>query len=97
MLSVAARTNPHQLEAMELRDQLQDRRSWDEEASAVRHLLYDLITEESGGPKPDFGRPAPPFKIPEGFEGPAGTEDNEPDSGNESGEATSPPTEVGKP
>jgi type IV pilus assembly protein PilQ len=92
--NMAARTDPHQLEAMELRDLLQNRRTWDEEASAVRHLLYNLINEESGGPRPDFGRPAPPFKIPEGFEGPAGTEDGEHELEET---AISPPTESQKP
>ncbi len=77
---MAARLDPHQLEAMELSDELEGRRSWDEEASAVRHLLYNLINDEGGKEKPDFGRPAPPFKLPEGFEGPAGCDEQGGDS-----------------
>lgn len=75
--NLSIQTNPHQVEAYELRDKIQGKRTWDEEASAVRHTLYDLINSEGGKPEPDFGRPAPPFKMPEGFEGPAGEESDE--------------------
>lgn len=76
-VNLSIQTNPHQLEAYELRDKIQGKRTWDEEASAVRHTLYDLINSEGGKPEPDFGRPAPPFKMPEGFEGPSGEESDE--------------------
>lgn len=61
---MAIRNNPHQLQAFELREQLRQKRSWDEDGSAVRQHLYELISEENGTKKAPYGRPAPPFPTP---------------------------------
>ncbi len=83
--NMAARLDPQQVPAAELREQLLGRRSWDEECSSLRHTLRNLIREGSGKPEADFGRPAPPFRIPEGFEGPAGATDDDDHADNSPG------------
>lgn len=77
-VELAIRNNPRHLQAIELREKLLKRRTWDEESSAIRGLVRELISDENGKPKNHFERPAPPFKLPSDFEGPAGMDADEP-------------------
>ncbi|HKQ50603.1 MAG TPA: hypothetical protein VJZ71_21210 [Phycisphaerae bacterium] len=73
---MALQINPRHLHAIKLKEKLLCEREWETESSAVRFQLRDLIEEEETGKlTPPFGRPAPPFVLPEGLEGPAGLED----------------------
>lgn len=73
---MALQINPRHLHAAKLKEKLLCRREWETEASAVRTYLRDLIEEEETGEHtPPFGRPAPPFVLPEGLEGLTGMED----------------------
>ncbi|MFO0973510.1 MAG: secretin N-terminal domain-containing protein [Phycisphaerae bacterium] len=86
---LAIHNNPRHLQAIELREKLLSRRSWDEESSAVRGLVRDLISQENGRVEPSYGRPAPPFKLPEGFEGPTGLDGVEDEPRRDAAPATS--------
>jgi type II secretory pathway component GspD/PulD (secretin) len=73
---MALQINPRHLHAAKLKEKLICKRDWETEASAVRTHLRDLIEEEeTGRHTPPFGRPAPPFVLPEGLEGPTGIEE----------------------
>ncbi len=68
---------PRHEHAFELRERLRGRRDWESEASAIRGFVQDRIAEENGGVRPLFGRPAPPFVLPEELQGPSGLEEND--------------------
>jgi len=78
---MAIQTYPNNLHAAKLKEKLLGQREWESDASSVRTYLRDIIEKESGKETPPFGRPAPPFVIPEGLNGPSGLEeDSEKDS-----------------
>jgi len=68
---------PRHEHAFELREKLRGQRDWESEASAIRGFVHDRIAEENGGVRPLFGRPAPPFVLPDGLQGPSGMEEDE--------------------
>jgi len=74
---------PRHVEAMKLKEKILGRRAWESESSSIRHFVIDRIEEEAGVNHPPYGRPALPFVMPEGFEGPTGMED-ETDAGDDS-------------
>lgn len=76
-VGMATRLNPHNLQAFKLREQLLRRATWDEDGSSVRHHLYRMLQQDQGEQAPRFGRPAPPFRLPEGFNGPVGFDEEE--------------------
>lgn len=67
---------PGHLNALKLKEKLLNQRAWEDESSSVRSYVMDRIMEEAGVVKPAFGRPGPPFTIPEEIEGPSGLEEN---------------------
>ena len=72
-LDLAINNNPKFLAAIRLKEQLLDRRAWDEEGSAVRGFVLRQIMKDRGVVTPFFGRPGPPFDFlplegPNGFE-----------------------------
>lgn len=75
---LATHIYPQHVHAMKLKEQLIGRREWESEASSVRTFMRDRILEESGPITPPYGRPGPPFSLPEGIEGPTGLEEGEP-------------------
>lgn len=76
-LQLALHNYPRHLHAIKLREELLGKREWDSDASAVRTFVRDRIESESGEITPAFGRPGPPFELPEGLEGPSGFEVSE--------------------
>ncbi len=72
--------HPRHIEAMKLKEKIRGRRAWETESSSIRQFIMDRIEDEAGVNQPPFGRPALPFAMPEGFEGPTGLED-EPETG----------------
>ena len=60
-----------------MRCSLLGQRSWESEARSVYTYVMDRIAEENGVTEPHFGRPAPPFDIPDDIRGPAGFEEDE--------------------
>ncbi|MBN2560681.1 MAG: hypothetical protein JXQ75_07115 [Phycisphaerae bacterium] len=68
---------PRHLHAIKLKEKLLGRRAWESEASSIRTYIRDRIAEESGITCPPFGRPAPPFVIPDEIDGPTGFEDDD--------------------
>ena len=78
---LAIHNQPRHIEAAKLKEKLLGKRNWEEEASSIRTYVRDRINEEQGIKKPPFGRPAPPFVIPEGVMGPAGLEEEEGETG----------------
>ncbi|RIK66403.1 MAG: hypothetical protein DCC65_09675 [Planctomycetota bacterium] len=73
---LAIHNNPRHLHAIKLREELLGKRAWDTDSSAVRTFVRDRIESESGEVTPAYGRPGPPFTLPEGLEGPSGFEDH---------------------
>jgi len=69
---LAIHNHPRHIDAAKLIETVNKRRAWDSEASAVRLFLQRRIAEENGIGLPPFGRPGPPFEIPDGMDGPIG-------------------------
>jgi type IV pilus assembly protein PilQ len=76
---LALETYPKNLHATKLKEKLLGQREWETESSSVRTYLRDLIEQEGGRQTPPFGRPAPPFVLPEGLNGQSGVEDEDAD------------------
>lgn len=76
---LAIHNYPRHVPAAKLREQLRSRRSWESESSAIRSFVRDRIAEENGITLPPYGRPGPPWVLPDGFAGPTGM-----DAGDES-------------
>lgn len=95
---MAVQVSPRHIHAMKLKEELLRKRTWESEASSVRCYVRDRIAEENGVISPVYGRPGPPFDLPEGFRGPNGFEDADeqdeskrtPDSGSDSDSAVEP-------
>lgn len=66
---------PRHVHAAQLIEKIRGERAWETEASAVRTFVRDLIMRESGPLTPAFGRPAPPFELPEGIRGDGGLDE----------------------
>ena len=64
---MAQHNYPRHIHAALLIEKLQGKRDWDSEASAIRTFIDDCIRGEQGIKSPNFGRPGPPFSMPEGF------------------------------
>ncbi len=73
---MAIQIYPRHLQAIKLKEKLQGQREWEDDTATVRTYVRNLIEEESGPLTPPYGRPAPPFKLPEGLNGPSGLEEN---------------------
>lgn len=86
---LAIHNYPRHLDAWKLREKIRGRRSWETEASAIRHYVRDRIAEERGIETAPYERPAPPFRLPEDLQGPTGMEDEE--RGAASGDETDTP------
>ncbi len=57
---------PRHIHAARLLERIRGRRVWESEASSIRTAVRELITEEKSEPlKPEFGRPGPPFDVPD--------------------------------
>ncbi|MFH1417114.1 MAG: hypothetical protein ABII12_02345 [Planctomycetota bacterium] len=74
---MAVHNNPQHIHAAKLKERLQDERDWDSDSSSIRMYLHDRIAEERGITTAPFGRPGPPFVIPEDLDGPTGFEETE--------------------
>jgi len=74
---LAIHNYPRHIDAWKLREKIRGRRSWEAEASAIRHYVRDRIAEERGIETAPYERPAPPFRLPKDLQGPTGTEDEE--------------------
>lgn len=76
-LDLAINNNPKFLAAIKLKEQLMNRREYDDDASATRHFVEQQVSRESGHPEPVLGRPGPPFPfLP--LEGPSGFDESSP-------------------
>lgn len=64
-LDLALRNNGQLLPAIKLKEQILQARAWDEDGSAARSLIHDLIAAERGYPTPHFGRPTAPGSAPQ--------------------------------
>lgn len=71
------------LPAIRLKEEIQNRRAWDDEGSVSRDFVARLILAESapGVEVPRFGRPGPPFVGPEDLRGPAGFDGDDGETG----------------
>ena len=80
---MALHNMPRLLPAIKLKEEIQNRRVWDDEGSVSRDFAARLILAEStpGVEVPRFGRPGPPFIGPEDLRGPAGFEGDDGETG----------------
>jgi type IV pilus assembly protein PilQ len=92
---LAIHNQPRHIQAAKLKEKLLGKRNWEEEASSIRTYVRNRILEEEGIEAPPYGRPAPPFVIPEGVEGPAGLEDEDDAAGNGATEDSGSDRDVG--
>ncbi len=74
-VEMALHNSPRHMHAIKLKEELLGRRSWESESRSVYTYVMDRIAEENGIEEPHFGRPAPPFDIPEDINGPTGVEE----------------------
>ena len=51
--------------ALRLREKIRDQRPWEDDGTAGRGFIWQLIGQERGVTRPDYGRPGPPFADPE--------------------------------
>ena len=65
---IAVHNFPRHIHAFKLIEKIRGQRIWESEASSIRNFVRDRIQAESGAIQPSFGRPAPPFSFPEGFD-----------------------------
>ena len=78
---LALHNNPELLAAIQLKEEILGRRSWDDDGSMIRGFIQALIAEEQGVVQPEFDRPAPPFTPPAALYGPTPTEKREANDG----------------
>ncbi len=62
---MAYTTFPKHVEAIKLAEKLKNQRIWECEASSIRYFVRDRILAERGEETPPFGRPGPPYRLPE--------------------------------
>ncbi|NOX57515.1 MAG: hypothetical protein GXP29_01485 [Planctomycetes bacterium] len=62
---MALHHSPRFLSAIKLQEEIRGLRDWDDDGTATRSFIHDVIMEERGGVMPLFDRPAPPFVRPE--------------------------------
>ncbi|MBX3396252.1 MAG: hypothetical protein KF841_12885 [Phycisphaerae bacterium] len=62
---IAMLNYPRHVEALKLAEKIKGQRMWENEASSVRTFVRDQILRSRGIEMPAFGRPAPPYVIPE--------------------------------
>lgn len=74
---LAIHNSPRHLDAIKLKEKLLNKRNWESDASAIRTYVSERLAEEQGIVKPPFGRPGPPFVVPEDVEGPSGMEEDD--------------------
>jgi hypothetical protein len=75
-LDLAINNNPKFMAAIKLKEQLVNKREWDDEGSAIRDFITTQIARDTGT-APLFGRPGPPFEfLP--LEGPSGFDQGAP-------------------
>ena len=58
---LALHNNARLLSAIQLREEIENRREWDDDGAGVRGFLQRVIDRQNGGLAPILGRPAPPF------------------------------------
>ncbi len=64
-IRIALQNNPLLLPAIELREKLLASRQWDEDGSATRNFVHQLIMKEQGITRSEFERPEPRLPEPE--------------------------------
>lgn len=75
-LQLAINNNPKMLAAIKLKERITGEREFDEDSSAIRTFVQQLIAQEDGQTGPFFGRPEPlmealPIETPDGLDKPA--------------------------
>jgi len=65
---MAQHNYPRHVHAAKLIEKLQGKRDWESEASAIRTFVDDRIKAEQGIKLQNYGRPGPPFTMPEGLQ-----------------------------
>jgi hypothetical protein len=75
-LDLAINNNPKFLAAIKLKEKLLQKRSWDEDSSAIRDFVAEQFNREHGGFEPRYGRPGLPWGCPS-LEGPTGFDDGD--------------------
>ena len=73
-LDLALNNSPKLLAAAKAKEELLDKRAWEEDSSSIRGFLSRLIMKEQGLIRPDFDRPEPQSEFP-AIHGPSGFED----------------------
>ncbi len=64
-LDLAINNNPKFMAAIKLKEELLQKRTWDDDASTIRTFLAEqIMKEQQGGVTPSYGRPGPPFQLP---------------------------------
>lgn len=63
-VQMALHNFPGFVSAIELKEEILGKRDWDDEGTATRDFIHQLIMKEHGLDEADFGRPAPPFVSP---------------------------------
>jgi len=74
-LRLALHNQPRCLPAIQLKEKIAGTRAWDEDGTAARGFLWNLIARDRGLVLPQFGRPGPPFLAPGELRGPNGFSD----------------------
>lgn len=77
---LAVNAYPQHIQAIKLKEELVGKRLWEDEASTIRSFIRNRIESEAGGVTPEYGRPGPPFEMPDDIEGPVGTEETDPNA-----------------
>ncbi len=66
---MAIRCNSRHAAAIRLKERILGKRAWEEDGTAARTFIQELIAKEKGYPLPMFDRPAPEVRIQEPKEG----------------------------
>lgn len=78
---LAVHNYPRHIDAVKLIERIRGQRQWESEASAVRTFLRNRVLSERGLQTPAFGRPAPPFVLPDASDQPVEEPSTEADAG----------------
>jgi hypothetical protein len=73
-VQMALHNYPRFLDAIKLKDEIEQARDWEDDAAISRGFIYELIRREQGLKGPVFDRPAQPFGADRGDPGEAGWE-----------------------
>lgn len=86
---LALHNYPRHIHAAKLVEKISRERAWESEASSIRTFIRDRILADEGAALPAFGRPGPPFVLPDDS---GGGETNESDAGNRTDDPEPPST-----